>query len=421
MPANPCCTCSHDIVARFNGGANAGHTVVVQGKKFAFHLLPCGVIYPHTKNILGNGTVIHLESLFKELAELDTAGIDWKGRVLISDRAHLLFDFHKQADGVVEERRSASGSGKIGTTKQGIGPAYASKAGRSGIRAGLLKHPEALKTALTRLAADVSSSYGIQVNTAAEWDKLSAMLPRVAPMIVDGVDYVHTALAEGKRVIAEGANAALLDIDFGTYPYVTSSSTTAGGIATGLGLAPRQLEAAVGVVKAYTTRVGGGPFPTELTDERGGGERPLNAPGTEIGLHLQKVGGEVGVTTGRKRRCGWFDAEVVRYAHRLNGFTSLNITKLDVLDDLESIQIGVGYSIGGERLGAGAMPSTLEDLARVEVIYESKYSYDGPVAMILPRRLTFSLPPSVQPCLAGRPLPVASPSSRLCPLPHRPT
>ncbi len=204
----------------------------------------------------------------------------------------------------------------------------------------------------------------------AEFDKLDALRARVLPLIVDGVHVVNAALAAGKSVITEGANAALLDLDFGTYPYVTSSSTSAGGISTGLGIAPSRIESVVGVVKAYTTRVGGGPFPTELTDARGGGDLPLNAPGTEIGLHLQTVGREVGVTTGRKRRCGWFDAVVVAYAHRLNGFTSLNITKLDILDDLETIRLGVAYKLRGQVLPLGVMPSTLEDLAAVEVVYE---------------------------------------------------
>jgi adenylosuccinate synthase len=202
-------------------------------------------------------------------------------------------------------------------------------------------------------------------------DKLFAQRERLLPLVVDGVQLVNAALAEGKSVITEGANAALLDLDFGTYPYVTSSSTTAGGIATGLGIAPSRIEAVVGVVKAYTTRVGSGPFPTELTDSRGGGDRPLGAPGTDTGLHLQTVGREVGVTTGRKRRCGWFDASVVAYAHRLNGFSSLNITKLDCLDALDSIQLGVGYKLRGQLLPRGVMPSTLEDLSAVEVVYET--------------------------------------------------
>lgn len=343
----------------------------MDGKKYAFHLLPCGVIYPHTLNILGNGTVIHIESLFKELKEVEEAGIDWKNRVVISDRAHLLFDFHKSVDGWAEERRAKSGGGgKIGTTKQGIGPCYSSKMNRHGIRAGLLREPVAFREALTRLMDDISTQYGITIDKQAEFDRWDSLMPKVQPMIVDGVYHINEAYKAGKKIITEGANAALLDIDYGTYPYVTSSSTTAGGISTGLGLAPSTLESVVGVVKAYTTRVGGGPFPTELTDERGGGDRPLNAPGTDIGLHLQKIGAEIGVTTGRKRRCGWLDTVVLRYAHLLNGFTSLNVTKLDVLDELETIRIGIAYKINGQELGWGQMPSTLQDLAKVEVVYE---------------------------------------------------
>lgn len=364
--------CSYDIVARFNGGANAGHTVVVDGKKYAFHLLPCGVIYPHTINLLGNGTVIHFDSLFQELKELDGANIDWKGRVLISDRAHVLFDFHKTIDGLAEERRAAAGGGKIGTTKQGIGPCYSSKATRNGIRVGMMKHPESFKRNLNKLMDDTEHATGIKIDRQAEFDKWDALIPRILPMIVDGVHLVNEGYRSGKRIITEGANAALLDVDFGTYPYVTSSSTTAGGISTGLGLAPTLIESVVGVVKAYTTRVGGGPFPTELTDERGGGDRPLNAEGTEIGLKLQNVGREIGVTTGRKRRCGWLDTVVLRYADQLNGFTSLNLTKLDVLDGLDEIKIGVAYRINGQTLGRGQMPSTLEDLSKVEVEYESE-------------------------------------------------
>jgi len=345
--------------------------VVVGDKKFAFHLLPCGIIYPHTTNLLGNGTVVHLPSLFDELKDLDGAGVPWAGRLKISDRAHMLFDFHKRVDGLMEERRAGTGGGgKIGTTKQGIGPCYAAKAARNGIRFGMLAHPDSLRKALSRLIADTSNAFQVDIDEKEEQEKLAAWRARVLPWVVDGVAFVNGALDAGKRVITEGANAALLDVDFGTYPYVTSSSTSAGGVCTGLGIAPSRIQAVVGVVKAYTTRVGGGPFPTELTDERGGGDRPLNAPGTEEGLHLQRVGREVGVTTGRKRRCGWFDAVVVRYAHTLNGFTSLNLTKLDVLDDMATLRLGVAYKLRGQLLPPGAMPSTLEDLAAVEVVYE---------------------------------------------------
>ena len=371
----------YDIVCRFNGGANAGHTVVVGGKKYAFHLLPCGVIHAHTKNVLGNGTVVHADSLFKELADLEGAGVPWQGRVLVSDRAHVLFDFHKEVDGLAEERRSApGGGGKIGTTKQGIGPCYASKAARNGVRFGQLRNREAFRTALTRLIEATRSSYGVSIDERAQLDKWDALRERLLPMVVDGVQLVNDALGDGKRVLAEGANAALLDVDFGTYPYVTSSSTTAGGIATGLGVAPSKLESIVGVVKAYTTRVGGGPFPTELTDARGGGDRPMNSEGSDIGLHLQVKGGEVGVTTGRKRRCGWLDTVVLRYAHALNGFTSLNVTKLDVLDELEELKIGVGYNLNGVALAPGQMPSVLDDLAAVEVVYETHKGWKSSTA-----------------------------------------
>ena len=385
---------NYDLVCRFNGGANAGHTVVVGGKKYAFHLLPCGVIHAHTTNLLGNGTVVHADSLFKELAELETAGVPWAGRVLVSDRAHILFDFHRQVDGLAEERRAApGGGGKIGTTKQGIGPCYAAKAARNGVRFGMLRHREAFRTALRRLIEDTQLAYGIEIDAVAQLDKWDALAERLAPMVVDGVHTVNAALASGKRVLAEGANAALLDVDFGTYPYVTSSSTTAGGIATGLGIAPSRLESVVGVVKAYTTRVGGGPFPTELTDARGGGDLPLNAPGTDIGLHLQVKGGEVGVTTGRKRRCGWLDTVVLRYAHMLNGFSSLNVTKLDVLDELDEIRIGVAYSVLGVKLAPGQMPSALEDLAAVEVEYETVKGWKTSTAGT--RRFA-DLPPAAQ-------------------------
>ena len=443
-------------MARFNGGANAGHTVVVPSttgappKKFAFHQLPCGILHPRTVNLIGNGCVVHLGGLLEELKPLDAAGIDWKGalgrrpaewrpraralahflatpvsprlralsrprpaagRLKLSDRATLLFDFHKAVDGLSETRRVAAGGAgaAIGTTKQGIGPAYASKAARNAVRVGHLLHRSSLHERLRRLCADTSAQYGVDIDVAAELAKADAAAEAVAGWVVDGAALVHGALAGGQRVLAEGANAAMLDVDFGTFPFVTSSSTTAGGVCTGLGVPPSRVHAVVGVVKAYTTRVGGGPFPSELTDARGGGERPMHAEGTDIGLHLQTVGGEVGVTcvrrlrrrrrrrraraaagcahrqppffllrpppprrsTGRKRRCGWFDAVVVRYSHALNGFTALNLTKLDVLDELAEIKIAVGYKLRGAPLPPQAFPALLEDLSAVEVEYET--------------------------------------------------
>jgi len=242
--------------------------------------------------------VIHFGDLFEELQPLNTADVNWQGRLHLSDRATVLFDFHKEVDGVLEARRAAgSATGKgIGTTKRGIGPGYASKATRNSIRVGHFKHRTGLHQRLRTLIEDTQFMFDIDIDTQAELDKADEYAVKIQPMIIDGVAYINQAYREGKKIITEGANAAMLDVDFGTFPYVTSSTTTAGGVATGLGLSPDKLESVVGVLKAYTTRVGEGPFPTELTDERGGGSLPLNAPGTDIGLHLQQIGAEVGVT-----------------------------------------------------------------------------------------------------------------------------
>lgn len=380
----------YDIVARFNGGANAGHTVVADGKKFAFHLLPCGLVYPHTKNLLGNGVVVDLESLFEELAPLDEAGIDWEGRLLVSDRAHLLFGFHKTIDGIMEERDTASA---IGTTRKGIGPAYAVKAMREGLRVGHLRHFDTFKRKLVKTITTYMDLYEFDYDVDAEIERVAELRERVLPMIVDGVAYVNQAHREGKRILTEGANAAMLDLDFGTYPYVTSSTTTAGGVATGLGLSPDKVDCRIGVAKAYTTRVGAGPFPTELTDDRGGGAREHGAPESDIGLHMQNVGHEYGVTTGRKRRCGWLDTVVLRYSHMINNYSMLNLTKLDVMDDLEEVRIGVAYTIDGQRLPDGAMPSTLQELAKVEVEYETMPGWKTSIADC---RSFDELPPQAQ-------------------------
>ena len=361
---------NYDIVGRFNGGANAGHTVVTpDGKKYAFHLLPCGLIYPHTTNILGNGTVINLVNLFEELEPLDKDGLEWQGRLLLSDRAHLLFESHKAVDGYQEDQRGAA---NIGTTKKGIGPCYTSKATRNGIRVGMLRHWPEFEKQLRELYRFQESQYpGIELDVEAEVDRYKKYAEVVKPWIVDGVHFMNDQYSQGKRIITEGANAAMLDIDYGTYPFVTSSATTVGGICTGLGLSPDKVDCALGVIKAYTTRVGWGPFPTELTDDTCGGMVPTGAEGTDIGRHLQVVGAEIGVTTGRKRRCGWLDVPVIQYGHMINNYQSINLTKLDILDDLDEVKIGVAYKINGTRLLPGQMPSTLEDLYKVEVEYET--------------------------------------------------
>jgi adenylosuccinate synthase len=368
-----------DIVARFNGGNNAGHTIVVEGNKYAFHLLPCGVIYPHTINLLGNGMVIHLPSLFQEMDTLSSSSggtTDIKGRLKVSDRAHLLFDFHIAEDAWLENCRGSSSS--IGTTRKGIGPAYTSKASRNSIRVGeLVGYWDVFLVHYRSLAGEVTARYGdtFTYDREAEVKRLYELRQRLLDenMVVDGTYMLHQALKDGKRILCEGANAVMLDLDHGTYPYVTSSSTTVGGVCTGLGIPPRVLVGnVIGVVKAYTTRVGRGPFPTELTDEdHGGMAQRETVADTDVGTHLQRVGREVGTTTGRKRRCGWLDMVVLRYSHGINGYSAVNLTKLDVLTGLEEIRIGVAYERNGVRLPEGQMPASLHDLGLVTVVYET--------------------------------------------------
>ena len=343
----------YDMIGRFNGGANAGHTLVVGDRKFAFHLLPCGMLYPDKTNVIGNGVVMHIPTLLKELSSLDEAGIDYTGRLMISDRAHLVIDAHQVIDGM---RETALGDGAIGTTKKGIGPAYASKATRNGLRVGDLFQPNFQQKYLS-LVENLQSMYGFDYDTNEELARFDEYRNTIGDMVIDTVHYVNSSIRAGKTLLAEGANAALLDVDFGTYPYVTSSPTTAGGICTGLGIAPTKIDTCIGVVKAYTTRVGAGPFPTELEDA--------------IGQEMRDVGHEYGTTTGRPRRCGWLDIPVVQYSHMINNYKSINITKLDVLSGLDEIKIGVAYKINGEQLPVGLMPSSLQGLAAVEVEYET--------------------------------------------------
>jgi len=346
-----------NICARFNGGANAGHTVVAGGKKYAFHLLPCGILYETCKNVVGNGVVIQLPTLFEELEQLDKNGVNYKDRLFLSRRAHLVSNLHLLADASHETSRGAS---SIGTTKRGIGPAYSTKMQRIGIRVGDLVDWSSFEDKYKAFAKDISKMYGIegfdQSKELDEFKKYREIIMK-RKMIIDSTSFMHEAIVNGESILAEGANAAMLDIDFGTYPYVTSSNTSIGGVITGLGIPPHVIETTLGVIKAYTTRVGGGPFPTEcLNDE------------AQIGDHLQKVGQEVGATTGRKRRCGWLDLNVVKYAIRLNGFNSFNLTKLDVLDDVKELKIATHYEIDG-KVYDGEFPSTMEELAKAKVQY----------------------------------------------------
>lgn len=315
----------YDVVSRFGGGDNAGHSIRVGEKKLALRIVPSGVLQERCDLFIGGGTVVSIAGLTGELDSLAALGID-VSRIRISDRAHVVFPYHAAADKANEEARGAQA---IGTTGRGIGPAYVDKVARSGITFGDLLRKETLAEKLRLKGAEELIA---QTLDAAE---------RIRPHIVDGVEYLHGALESGRKVLIEGAQGTLLDVGYGTYPYVTSSHTIAGGACIGLGLGPTAIGRVVGVVKAYCTRVGGGPFPSELLDETG--ER------------LRKNGAEFGVVTGRPRRCGWFDAVAARYAARVNGLTSAVITKLDVLTGFERLGIVTGYRIGGKPVGFGAV------------------------------------------------------------------
>lgn len=341
-----------DIVARCQGGSNAGHTIVVDGVKFAFHLIPSGILHKGTTCLIGNGVVLHLPTFFKELEALDEKGVDYAGRLKISDRAHLLFDFHQTVDGLREEELAGE---KIGTTKKGIGPCYSTKMTRIGLRVGDLRFFKHFEENLAHMLENMQKRFEFEYDLEAELTKYREYAEKLEPMIVDSVHYLNHAYDEGKKILIEGANATLLDIDFGTYPFVTSSNASIGGACTGLGIAPSKIDCAVGIVKAYTTRVGAGPFPTELHDA--------------LGEQIREKGHEYGTTTGRPRRCGWMDTVVLKYAHMINNFTSLNITKLDVLDGLPELKIGVAYSYQGKKLAS--FPANLEVLSNVSVEYET--------------------------------------------------
>jgi adenylosuccinate synthase len=333
----------YEIVARFGGGDNAGHSIQVGDRKLALRIVPSGVLQEGCDLFIGGGTVVSLQGLTNELESLQALGVDIS-RIRISDRAHVVFAYHAEADKAAERAR---GSQAIGTTGRGIGPAYVDKVARSGVLFGDLLRKETLADKLRLKGAEELIAPTLQA------------VERIAPHIVDGVDYLHTALESGRRVLIEGAQGSLLDVGYGTYPYVTSSHTIAGGACIGLGMGPTAIRRVIGVVKAYCTRVGGGPFPSELDDETG--ER------------LRKAGAEFGVVTGRPRRCGWFDAVAARYAARLNGLTSAVITKLDVLTGFERIGIVTGYRFHGKPVSFSAAGQAGVD---VEVEYVEGWNDD---------------------------------------------
>ncbi|KAF8937282.1 adenylsuccinate synthetase [Dissophora ornata] len=342
-----------DVCARCQGGNNAGHTIVVGKTKYDFHMLPSGLVNEHCTSVVGAGVVVHVPSFFEELSNLEKKGLDCTGRLFVSDRAHLVFDIHQIIDGLKELEL---GRGSIGTTRKGIGPTYSSKASRSGLRVHHLYNFEEFEEKFRVLVANKHKRYGaFDYDVDAELARYKVLAEKLKPYVIDSVYFLNKSIKDKKKVLVEGANALMLDIDWGTYPYVTSSNTTIGGVCTGLGIPPQTIAKTIGVVKAYTTRVGGGPFPTEQLNE--------------IGEYLQSVGFEVGVTTGRKRRCGWLDMVVVNYSTIINGYTSLNITKLDILDQLEEIKIGIAYKVDGQILEG--FPANLSLLERVEVVYET--------------------------------------------------
>ncbi|KAJ1564514.1 hypothetical protein HK096_007608 [Nowakowskiella sp. JEL0078] len=318
-------------------------------------MLPSGLINPKCENIIGNGVVIHLPGFFEELDKTSKKGIDPTGRIFVSDRAHLVFDFHQIADGLREaELAEKDFKLVLGTTKKGIGPTYSSKAARSGIRIHHLINDtdeQFRQRYLDCLGTKLKRHGGFEYNAENELQRYKEYRENLRPYVIDSVKYVNDAIDSGKKVLVEGANAIMLDLDFGTYPYVTSSNTGVGGVCTGLGIPPRRVGKVYGVVKAYTTRVGAGPFPTEQLNE--------------VGTHLQEVGFEWGVTTGRRRRCGWLDTVVLKYSHMINGYDSINLTKLDVLDQLDEIKIGVEYLYEGK-----VLDTDLNVLSKVSVRYE---------------------------------------------------
>ncbi|KAG6371939.1 Adenylosuccinate synthetase [Boletus reticuloceps] len=356
-----------DVCARCAGGNNAGHTIVVPigpdktPTTFSFHLLPSGLVNPKCVGLIGNGVVIHLPSFFKELDALEEKGLRCSDRIFVSDRAQLVFDFHQIVDGLKEVELGGS---SIGTTKKGIGPAYSGKASRSGLRVHHLFDHNTFSDKFRKIVEGRFKRYGhFEYDTEGEIERYKNLAERLRPFVVDSIAYIHDALAAQKRVLVEGANALMLDIDHGTYPYVTSSSTTIGGVCTGLGLPPKAIGTTIGVVKAYTTRVGGGPFPTEQLND--------------IGVHLQEVGREYGTTTGRRRRAGWLDLVVMKHSCLINGYDTLNLTKLDVLDGLAEIKVAVKYTIDGKMLSH--FPADLEVLSKVEVMYETLPGWQTPI------------------------------------------
>nr|OQO16780.1 Adenylosuccinate synthetase [Rachicladosporium sp. CCFEE 5018] len=342
------------LCCRAQGGHNAGHTIVKNGKTFDVHILPSGVLSEGCVNLIGSGCVVYVPGLFKEIATIENHGIDLTNRVLVSDRCHVDLDLHSKVDGLEEVEL---GNAKVGTTGKGIGPTYSTKAARSGIRMSEIFDKKRFDDKLRHLAQGYKKRYGdlLQYDPEEEIARFDEYRPKLETYVVDQVPLIESAVAGNVRMLVEGANALMLDIDNGTYPFVTSSNTGLGGIFTGLHLNPRKIQETIGVVKAHTTRVGSGPFPSEQINK--------------IGDTLQEVGHEFGVTTGRRRRCGWLDLVVVKFSNSINWYDVINLTKLDILDDFEEIQVATAYEHKGNVLTS--FPADLGVLEELTVKYET--------------------------------------------------
>jgi adenylosuccinate synthase len=346
-----------DVVARYQGGHNAGHTVFIGANKFILRLIPSGILRPGVQAVIGNGVVIDLAALLEEMAALEAHGIDVDSQLRISNRAHVIFPFHRLVEKMSEARENRI---PIGTTSRGIGPCYEDKTGRRGIRIADLFDAESFRIMYDTLAEDKNLlAETFQLNEPIDYTQICRQhveyAARIRPLVCDTAALLAGAMAQGKRILFEGAQGTMLDIDHGTYPFVTSSSAAAGGASTGTGVPPTRIHGIVGVSKAYITRVGSGPFPTESHD--GGGEL------------LRREGNEFGAVTGRPRRCGWFDVPLLRYTAMVNGFDTLMITKLDVLDQLEEIPVCTGYRLRGAEISE--MPATYRALEEIEPVYEN--------------------------------------------------
>ncbi|KAG7114596.1 Adenylosuccinate synthetase like protein [Verticillium longisporum] len=350
------------LCCRAAGGSNAGHLIKVDGVSYSFHLLPSGLMNPRCMNFIGSGVVFHIPTFFSELKELEEKGLTAvHDRILVSDRVNVLLDMHMAVDGLEEQEL---GDAAIGTTRRGIGPCYQTSRARNGIKLTDIFHPELFEKKVQRLADGYQKRFGdlFKYDIKAELARFEEYRETMRKYVVDGVAFMTSAQQSDTKIVVEGANALMLDVDYGSYPFVTSSSTTLAGIIGGLTLNPKNITETVGVVKAYTTRVGWGAFKTEDTEE--------------VGNKLQEIGREWGTSTGRRRRCGWLDLVVVKYSNSINYYTSLNLTKLDVLDTFETIKIAIAYKVDGQELDS--YPADLDILGRAEVVYHEMPGWQTP-------------------------------------------